>query len=480
MSTKKPNILFAIADDASHMSAYGHRFVCTPNFDLVAKEGVLFNCAYTTNPKCAPSRASIVTGMHTWQLEEACNHFNVFPSKFALYPDLLEEAGYLVGFTGKGWSPGDWKRNGLKRNPAGTEYNNMWLDPPAETRITKNDYAANFEEFLSHRNEEQPFCFWYGGREPHRPYISGEGIRAGKKLEDVDVPPYLPDNDIVRSDLLDYAYEIEWFDKHLGLMMAKLDEIGELDNTLIIVTSDNGMPFPRVKGQMVDPDFRLPFAACWKGAVPGGRISDDLISFIDIAPTFLEAAGLSIHPQMKGKSLVGLLKSGKFGVIDKERNRVYMGRERHDLGYENDWAYPVRCVRMERYLYIRNFKPDMWPAGNPETGFTNVDSSPTKDLILQQHEEGKDHYYNLAFGKNPSEQMYDIKEDPYCLDNLADKPEYLKLKQFLWDDLSGLLRDTCDPRFLGDGDIFDRYEYVGDADHSWKALQEGRWKKQNY
>lgn len=480
MSYERPNILFVIADDASHMSAYGHRFVNTPAFDRVAKEGVLFNHAYTTNPKCAPSRASIVTGMHTWSLEEACNHWNVFPSKFSLYPDLLEQVGYFVGYTGKGWGPGDWERNGLKRNPAGTAFNDVMMVPPADTHISTNNYAANFDIFLSQRKPDQPFCFWYGGHEPHREYVPGEGLRAGKKLEDVDVPPYLPDTEEVRSDLLDYAYETEWFDRHLGLMLDKLEALGELDNTLVVVTSDNGMPFPRVKGQMVDPDFRLPVAMCWKATAPGGRVSDDLVSFIDLAPTFLEAAGAPIHPQMQGRSLVSLLKSDKMGVIEPTRNRVYMGRERHDLGYEDDKGYPVRCVRMERYLYVRNFKPDMWPAGNPETGFTNVDSSPTKEVILKQHEAGDDYYYNLAFGKNPAEELYDVWADRYCLENLAAKPEFAKLKEFMWNDLKQLLEHTGDPRIRGEGDVFDNYEYVGVDSHSWKAYKAGTWIKQSY
>jgi N-sulfoglucosamine sulfohydrolase len=480
---RKPNLLFAIADDASHMSAYGHRFVNTPHFDRIANEGLLFDCAYTTNPKCAPSRASILTGMHTWQLEEACNHWNVFPSKFALYPDLLEDAGYFVGYTGKGWAPGDWKRNGLRRNPAGTEFNEHKLVPPDETLISNCDYAANFADFLSNREDGQPFCFWYGGKEPHRKYNPGEGIRGGKTLEDVDVPSYLPDDDIVKSDLLDYAYEIEWFDNQLGLMLEHLEKIGELDNTMVVVTSDNGMPFPRVKGQMYEQDFRLPLAIRWKsGTTNGGRRIKDLVSFIDFAATFMDAAGLPVHEQMEGKSLLPILRAEADGRVDPARNKVYLGRERHDLGSENDASYPVRCVRMEQYLYVRNFKPELWPAGNPETGFTNVDSSPTKKLIIDQFENGNDYYYNLAFGKRPLEELYDIEEDPDCLVNLADQTEYLKLKEFLWNDLRAMLERTGDPRIFGKGDIFDQYEYVGGDKvmHSWKAYTEGRFKKQGY
>jgi N-sulfoglucosamine sulfohydrolase len=476
---QQPNILFAIADDASHMSAYGHTFVDTPHFDRVAREGVLFANAFTTNPKCAPSRACILTGMHTWQLEEACNHFGIFPSKFAVFPDLLEAGGYYVGFTGKGWAPGDYARGGFERNPAGNEYNRHSLTPPSST-ISNKDYAANFADFLAERPEGSPFCFWYGGHEPHRHYEEGEGVRSGKKIEDVVVPAYLPDDDIVKRDLLDYAFELEWFDRHLGLMLAQLEEAGELDNTIVVVTSDNGMPFPRVKGQIYEHDFHLPLAVRWGAGAQGGRVVEDLISFIDFSPTFLEAAGLPIHDQIVGRSFLNILKSGASGQIDPSRDRVYMGRERHDLGRENDAGYPVRAVRTQQYLYVRNFEPDRWPAGNPETGFTNIDSSPTKTLILEQHEQGQDRYFNLAMGKRPAEELYRIDEDPECLQNLAYDPGYAEIRRQLWADLKHTLEENGDPRIFGQGDVFDHYEYVGSDSHSWRAYVEGRWERQRF
>lgn len=476
----RPNILFAIADDASHMSAYGHRFVNTPNFDWVAKEGVLFNNSFTTNPKCAPSRASILTGMHTWQLEDACTHYNVFPNKFPLYPDLLEDCGYFIGYTGKGWGPGDWKRNGLKRNPAGHAFSDKKLTPPEYTKISDNDYAANFEDFLSQRPEGQPFYFWYGGHEPHRHYVDGEGTRNGKRLEDVDVPAYLPDDDVVKSDLCDYAYEVDWFDMHLGRMIKKLEEIDELDNTMIVVTSDNGAPFPRIKGQMYEQDFNLPLAICWTGKAKGGRVVEDLVSFIDFAPTFLEAAGAKTPEAWPGTSLMDILLSEKDKLVNPARNRAYMGRERHDMGGQDDKGYPVRCVRTPQYLYIRNFAPDRWPAGDPETWYGNCDGGPTKKFILHQHAEGENKYYNLAFARRPEEELYDITVDPECMNNLSYKEEYKTTKEELWTDLKNKLEQTNDPRIFGNGDVFDTYEYVGDAPHSWKKHLQGTWRKQNY
>lgn len=471
-SPDRPNILFAIADDASHFSAYGHEFVKTPSFDRVAREGVLFQNMFTTNPKCAPSRASILTGRHTWQLKEACTHFCVFPGaeEFTVYPDLLEEAGYHVGYTGKGWGPGDWERRGRTRNPAGPEYSEYTLTPPEESGIKPCDYAANFDAFLADRPDDKPFYFWYGGMEPHRAYEFGEGLRHGKSLDEVKrIPPYWPQEDVVRQDMLDYAFEVEWFDRHLGLMLRKLEEIGELDNTLVIVTSDNGCPFPRVKGQMYDDDFRLPFAAMWRSRMPGKRTVDDLASFIDIMPTFLEVAGIDVPAELPGRSLTDLFFAQGSGTVTDYRDRAVMGKERHDVGRENDAGYPVRCIRTPRYMYARNYEPDRWPAGNPETGYRNCDASPTKSRILELHEKRQDeNFFQLSFGKRPAEELYDIKKDPFCLTNLADKPELADVKNRLRRELDEQLERSEDPRFFGDGDVFDTYEYVGDPPHSWK------------
>jgi len=481
MAEGRPNILFAIADDASHMSAYGHAFVNTPNFDRVAAMGARFDCAFTTNPKCAPSRASILTGRQTWQLEEACNHFCVFPSTFALYPDLLEEAGYHVGYTGKGWAPGDWQRNGLPRNPAGPVYNDRKLTPPDETMISAIDYAGNFADFQAARPEGAPWYFWYGGFEPHRHYTPGEGRRAGKDLASVVVPPYLPDTEEVRSDLLDYAYEVEWFDAQLGKILDQIEAAGELENTLVVVTSDNGMPFPRVKGNMYEQDFNLPFAACWLARMPGGRTLTDLVSFVDIAPTFLEVAGLPAHEQMSGRSLLRLLASATDGRVDPTRERVFMGRERHDMGREGDVGYPVRCVRTPEYLYVRNFAPERWPAGNPETWFPGCDGGPTKTYILDEYEQGRCvEYFDLCFGKRPAEELYHIGRDRDCMHNLADDPAHAELKAQLWAELEAELRAGGDPRIVGQGDWFDQQEYTGQATHSWANYLAGTWKRQSY
>jgi N-sulfoglucosamine sulfohydrolase len=469
---KRPNILIAIADDWSygHAGAYGCGWVKTPAFDRVAREGVLFASAYTNNPKCSPCRASLLTGRNSWQLDEACNHFGVFPARWPVYPDLLEQAGYHVGFTGKGWGPGDFRAGGFKRNPAGPEFNRRTLRPP-NRGVAETDYAGNFGDFLVARKAGQPFCFWYGGTEPHRDYEEGIGRRSGKDPKTVTLPAFYPDSDVIRNDILDYAVEVEWFDSQLGRILARLEESGELDDTLILVTSDHGMPFPRVKGQIYEHGVHLPLAVRWGRLPEKGRVVDDFVNVRDIAPTFLEAAGVALPESISGRSFLDVLSSSKSGQVDPARDRVFLGKERHDLGRPFDQGYPVRAIRTREYLYVLNYEPDRWPVGNPETGYRDCDDGPTKTLLISRFDE----YYRLCFGKRPREELYRVTDDPDCVKNLASEPGLRPVKQKLREEMEETLRQEGDPRALGRGAIFDTYEYVGPGSHSYdRWLRYGR------
>ena len=297
-SSDRPNILFTISDDQSfpHASAYGTKWVNTPGFDRVAEMGLLFNRAYTPNAKCAPSRSIILTGRHSWQLEEAVNHQTYFPDKFKGWMEALLDAGYDTGYTGKGWGPGiPGTLYGKPRELTGKLYIGKTEPAPARSMSNK-DYAGNFETFLEERDNDKPFAFWYGGHEPHRRYEYGAGVsKGGKSLSDVDrVPGYWPDDEIVRNDMLDYAFEIEHFDRHLARMLDELDKRGLLENTIVLVTSDNGMPFPRSKGNNYEIAHHMPLAISWPGGIKDpGRSVESLVSFLDFAPTMLEAAGVT-------------------------------------------------------------------------------------------------------------------------------------------------------------------------------------------
>jgi N-sulfoglucosamine sulfohydrolase len=462
---KKPNILFAISDDQSwiHTGMNGCKIVNTPAFDRVAKEGVLFNNAFCAAPQCSPNRASILTGRHIWQNGEAGTHASNFPKKLQVFPDLLERAGYFVGFTGKPWGPGNWEITGWKRNPAGYEYNNFTMNSTPVNGINKIDYAGNFVDFLDHRPKNQPFCFWYGCKEPHRRYEKGSGLKAGKKLEDVNVPEFYPDVPEIRSDILDYAVEIDWFDKNLEKILKQLEEIGELENTIIVVTSDNGMPFPRAKANNYEYGIHMPLAVRWGDKVLGGRVVDDLISFADYAPTFLEAAGVDTPEEMTGKSFLNILTSNKDGIVDTSRKWILSGRERHTHARPDNLTYPIRAIRTPDYLYIWNVKPDRWPAGDPTgsgdpDGYHDIDASPTKTYLLTNKDNKKvKKYFELAVAKRPEEELYDIKNDPACINNLADVPEFKVIAKTLRTELEQALTEQSDPRMLGYGDVIESY-----------------------
>ncbi len=446
----RPNVLVVLADDWSydHASTYGCKWVSTPNFDRVCREGVSFSRCFTSNPKCFPSRASILSGRNTWQLGAACNHFGKYTPQYPNYVDLLEDAGYFVGFTGKGCSPG--QTVGFHHaNAAGKEFKKRQRQPP-HGGLSKNDYMANFEDFLKERPSGSPFCFWLGISEPHRRYERGSGVGVGKKIADVVLPEYYPDNDEIRSDFLDYAVEVEWFDEQLGKAMALLDQRGELDSTLVLVTSDHGMPFPRVKGNVYEDSVHVPLAIRWGKQIPPGRIVDDFINVRDLAPTILEVAGLDPDPAMTGKSLSRILASDRSGNVEPDRDHMLVGKERHSAGRPYNWGYPVRGIRTDRYLYKINHQPDRWPAGNPETGFQNCDRSPTKELLVQ----AKGGFYELAFGKRPAEELFDLTDDPHCTINLAADPKRSQVKEQLRNELLDALREEGDPRTIGDPSVF--------------------------
>ena len=465
----RPNILFIIFDDFGwqHAGIYGCDFVKTRNLDRIGREGVVFKNAFTSNPKCSPCRASILTGRNAWQNEEAMCHNGIFPRKFAVYPELLERAGYAVGLTGKGWGPGDFKSQGFTRNPAGPSFDAAKATTPAGG-IGKLDYAANFDAFLKQRPADKPFSFWMGFHEPHRAYEAGSGVRLGKKLEDVKVPAYLPDTPTVRNDLADYAIEVEYADGHIGRALKSLEDAGILDNTLVIVTSDHGMPFPYVKGQIHEDGFRLPLVMRWGKAIKPGRVVEDFINVRDLAPTYMELGGLKAHEQMTGKSLVNILKSEKSGWIEN-RDVMLTGKERHDIGRPDDVGYPVRAIRTKDFLYVHNFMPERWPVGNPEADFGNCDPGPTKELIKRLG----GHFYDLCFGKRPPDELYKLSDDPQTVHNLAQDLAYKDQVEKLQYEMMKMLKEEKDPRALGNGAIFDKYKYVGGRQKGYET-----WLKQ--
>ena len=465
---QKPNILFCIADDQSfaHTSNQGAAELNTPNFDRVAKSGVIFNNAYTNVSSCAPSRASILTGRNIWELEEGGLLFGALPKKYTTFSTLLSQNGYSTGHSGKGYMPAN-KNEPYQTRPLAPEFNHIKMDAPKN--MSNKDYAENFNAFLSNKEKDKPFFFWFGSHEAHRGYDAGSGARAGKDISKIEVPGFLPDNELIRNDIADYYNEIEWFDSHLGRMIKALEEAGELENTIIIVTADNGMPFPRAKGTCYDYGTHMPLAICWGNKIKGGNHVDDFISFTDFAPTLLEAAGIAVPEDITGNSFLEVLLSNKSGQIDPKRDRVFTALERHTYCRPGGAPYPIRTIRKGDWLYMINFEPDRWPSGNPDFAsphqgfYGDIDAGPSREyLIVNKDEASVKFYADLSLEKRPEVELYNVKEDPYQLHNLASADTYANLCIELKTDLFAYLKKTNDPRMRGESP-WDNYPYFFDG-----------------
>lgn len=455
---QRPNILFYITDDQSwlHTSINGEKLVQTPGFDRVANGGILFKNAFAPAPSCAPCRASILTGRYPWQLEEGVQLFGGIPRKYTLFTHLLEESGYALGLTYKNYWPGNMIDEKYHSSPLGKAYN-ITPEEKYPHGIADCDYAGSFEQFLEERDPGKPFFFWVGVSEPHRVYKKGIGLESGMNADAVNIPSFFPDVQEIRSDMLDYFYEINHQDKHLVRMLNMLEATGELDNTIIVVTSDNGMPFPRAKSNLYEYGTRVPLAVRWGNKIKAGRVVDDVTNLLYFAPTFLELAGLPVPEGITGRSLTALLASKKGGVVQPDKDFTVTSMERHALARKGGLGYPMRALRTQDWLLIRNFKPDRWPAGDPPpfrpifyTEYGDVDEGPTKRYIVDNQEDPYvAKYYELAFHKRPEYELFSISDDPENLVNLANENTYHNVFEEMKEHLNTFLLEAKDPRILG-------------------------------
>lgn len=507
----RPNILFCFADDwGRYASVYAEvekrpspsQVVKTPNIDRVARSGVLFKNAFVTAPSCTPCRSSLLSGQYFFRTGRgAILQGAVWDETIPTFPLLLRDAGYHIGETWKVWSPGtpnDAPFGGGKYayEKAGNGYNNfsenvtrMVADGVPLAKAKEKLLAQvreNFDAFLKARPEGQPFCYWFGPTLVHRMWEKGSGKALwGIEPDSLEgkLPKFLPDVPEVREDFADYLGEIQGWDAGIGVLLSKLEEVGELDRTLIVISGDHGAPgFPGGKCNLYDFGTGVSLVAKWPGA-KAGRVVDDFVNLMDLAPTFLEAGGVKPPAVMTGRSLIDVLANDRSGQVDPERTWVVTGRERHvAAAREDNLPYPQRALRTPDFLYIRNFKPDRWPLGAPygvtestapsaETlekntfaAFPDMDSSPTKSwLVAHRHEPKWKWHYDYAFAKRPGEELFDLRSDPEQIRNVADDPSYADTKRELSARLMKILIDAGDPRVTGDGQTFERPPFTDAA-----------------
>ncbi len=445
-TAQRPNILVYIADDMSwaHTGIGGDPAVKTPNFDDLARSGVRFTHAFCSSPSCTPSRGALLTGQAFCRLEEGASLLSTLPAKLPVYPDLLEQAGYASGSPAK----------------AGTRATG---GPAAASAIPPVRSSLRWARSCRSCLPGKPFCFWVGSRDPHRPYDAGSGIASGIDPARIIVPPIVPDTPEIRRDLADYLFEVQRFDQQLAVLLADLETKSARTNTLIVVTSDNGMPYPRGKCSLYDWGTRMPLVIAWPGKIPPNRVIDDFVRLTDLAPTFLEAAGVPRPKEMTGRSLWPMLLSDRSGRVETDRDHVFFGRERHDsyrLENGQPVGFPMRAVRTEQFLYIRNFKPERLPAGdNPQKNQDN-DQGPAKtSVVTHENDPAFRPFYLRAYGRRPAEELYDLAKDPGQLTNVAGTAAYSSAQSRLQTELDRWMTAMNDPRrpHSPDPDIFDRY-----------------------
>jgi len=448
---KKPNILLLLADNwaAPHASVMGDKSVKTPTFDAIARQGVFFTNAFCQVPSCSPSRAVLLTGRVSHQLQDAANLWGYFPDEQWTFPLALKEAeDYKVGYTIKGWGPGRYlgeRHTFGNPNPAGYK-------------------SESFEKFLSDVGDH-PFCFWFGSHDPHRPWKAEQQHYAGLVHERVEVPGYLPDHPTVRGEIVDYYAEVQKFDTECGRIIELLKETGKYENTIILMLGDNGWQMPRGLANVYDWGTHVPFAIQWPGKIKAGIESTTFISFEDVAPTLFDLLGLSTKP-MTGTSFAEVLT----GASARHRNEVFLERERHANVRQSDACYPCRAIRTRDYLWIWNIRPELYPAGDPETHwavgpFGDIDNSHIKSLLLDGTDDADlTVFRELAVGKRPEYELYDLRSDPWQVSNVSGHRAYRRVERELKSSVIRWMKQTDDPRSIHlKTEVFDRYEYFGGA-----------------
>jgi N-sulfoglucosamine sulfohydrolase len=495
-SASKPNILFVFADDwGRYASCYKgldgrptlNDVVQTPNVDRVAKQGVLFRNAFVNAPSCTPCRSSLFSGRDFFNCNPgAILNGAVWDESIPVYPLMLRDAGYSIGKSYKVWSPGTpkdapfggqkyaYEKAGLAPNNFSEEVTariEKGMPLPQAKEEVLEQVRRNFNDFLAARKKGNPWHYFFGPTTTHRTWIKG----SGKRLWGIDpellkgkMPEFLPDVPEIREDVADYLGECQAVDAYVAVLLKCLEATGEADQTVIVLSGDHGMPgVTSGKCNLYDMGVSVPLIIRMPGSKVG-RIVDDFVRLPDLAPTFMEIAGLKPPDNLYGRSLMPLLLSERNGIIDPKRDWVITGRERHvSTAREGNLPYPMRSLHTSDYIYIRNFEPDRWPMGSPgavstdftpdsselenntRIAFADMDASPTKAWVVQNRLDPKwQWFYKKAFGKRPAEELYDVHNDPDMINNLAGNKEFAAVKKKLADQLMKELTRAQDPRVV--------------------------------
>jgi arylsulfatase A-like enzyme len=420
--SKKPNIVvFITHDQGQYLGCYSRQVensLNTPNIDNIAENGVRFTNNFCTAPQCSPSRGSIKTSLYPHQngLMGLVNLGWSLPKSNKTLPMYLRENGYTTHLMGL-------QHESLE--PKALGYDEI-SKRGAEFKYSVNRMEKKYLDFFSeHKNDEKPFYINIGAIEVHRPF---QAWAEPVDPERVKVPPYLPDSEQVRKDLAGFYGNIELVDKTIGKIMNHLDNIGLIEDTLFIFTTDHGIPFPRAKCTLYDPGLKtLLLMYCPSMELfSGGKVYNQMISNIDLLPTLLELVGGNIPDNIEGRSFLPLLS----GDEKSHRQKMFMEKTYHEI-YD-----PIRGIRTRKYKYIKNFE-------EMDTAFQipkDIGMDPAGKFIMDQDS------YNQP---RPMEELYDLENDPNEMHNLVDEEEHQDVLYELRTRLFSWMEETNDPLLSG-------------------------------
>ncbi|MCB1614854.1 MAG: sulfatase [Pseudomonadales bacterium] len=408
----KPNFVLIILDDWGweDSGAYGNRLIRTPHINQLAENGMRFDNAFLTTSSCTASRASILTGQYPHN-SGALRLGDVLPMTKKLFPEYLREAGYFTAGAGK-WHLGP--ESGSKLDV----FEHLKQDDAAGTE--------NWLKVLQQRPADKPFFILLAAMDPHLPHDAlpkGQGHR----FSDVKLPPYWPDTRVVRQALVPYYDEISRADGYIGQVLDELARQGVAENTVVLLMSDNGAPFPRSKLTLFDSGIKTPLIVRWPEVIKAAAVAPDLVSSVDIAPTLLDLAGLPVPAELPGHSFREIL----LGQKNSKPNR-YIFAEQNTHAH---LKIRKRAVRDARFLYIRN---DL-----PETAVCSLGQM-TSEMAKLYHEGALDKSQAWCFSPVPEEELFDVEKDPYSLWNLSEDEQYRQQLAFYRTVLHQWQRDTHD------------------------------------
>jgi N-sulfoglucosamine sulfohydrolase len=416
----RPNAIFFIADDVSwdDLGCYGNTAARTPNLDRLAANGLRFDEAFLTASSCSPSRSSIITSRYPHNNGRASELHQPIAAHLPWFPRLLKDAGYYTALVGKNHMSSDTPDPGQPPQPASFDLIDNGIAPG-----NKGGHAT-WVKTLQDRPKDKPFFFWFASLDAHRAWDADTDWNAGlygpkHRPEDVRVPPFLRDDPATREDLASYYNEITRFDHFVGEVVKELQAQGQLDDTLIFVAADNARAFPRAKTRLHDSGMKTYLIAHWPKAIakPGSTCSS-LVSTIDLAPTYLAAAGLPVPDTFQGVSLLPLFANPATTV----RQHAFSEHNWHD--YEAHG----RAVRSEGFLYIRNQRPQ-YPWQGPADSVRSP--SHTSLRAARDTRQLTPAQADVFLAPRPAEELYRTAADPDQLLNLATDPNYTSVKSRL-------------------------------------------------